>query len=126
MSLYYLTNDLMFSSRVAGVAQQLGLQLRMIGSLANLLDEAKTAGCSFVLIDLTLPGLNPAAAVEQIKAAFPNAELVAYGPHVHEARLQSAAAAGCNEVLTRGQFHQNMEQVLGRVQSAECRVRSEE
>ena len=112
MALFYLTNDLMFSSRVTGFAQQLGLALRMIGSLAGLLTEAQTTGCQFVLLDLALPGIDPRQTVAEIRTNFPTAKIVAYGPHVHEELLQAAAEAGCEEVLSRGQFHQQIERVL--------------
>jgi len=113
MPSFYLTADLFISSRVAGVAQRVGVDLQTVGSLAALLDRAdKAGGCSLVLLDLTLPSLDVTTAVKSIKDRFPQARIVAYGPHVHEALLASAAAAGCDEVLTRGQFDREMERVV--------------
>jgi DNA-binding NarL/FixJ family response regulator len=113
MTAYYLTADLFFSSRVAGAAQRVGTDLKVVGSLSALLAAAEESGqCSLVVIDLTLPALDVSAAMPEIKQRWPGARVVAYGPHVHEAHLSAANAAGCDEVLTRGQFDREMERVL--------------
>ena len=38
--------------------------------------------------------------------------LVAFGPHVHKAKLAAAAAAGFGLVLSRGQFYAQMDELL--------------
>lgn len=108
MPSYYLTNDLFFSSRVTGAAQRLGVDLRVVGSVDKISRE-----CPLVLLDLTLPNLDVAATVQAIKERFPAAKVVAYGPHVHEGVLAAATAAGCDEVLSRGQFDRESERILG-------------
>src|SRR4051812_27902293 len=104
MPAFYLTNDLFFSSRVSGVAQRIGLDLRVANSLDKL-----PADCRLVVLDLTLPSLNIAATVQTIKETQPTTRIIAYGPHVQDALLQGAQAAGCDEVLSRGQFDREME-----------------
>jgi DNA-binding NarL/FixJ family response regulator len=84
----------------------------LVASEQALLSAAQEAGCHFVVLDLSLPGCQPASIVAQLKASYPNVKLVAYAPHVHVALLQSAADAGCHAVLTRGQFHQQLPQLL--------------
>jgi CheY-like chemotaxis protein len=113
MRAYYLTADLFFSSRVVGVAQQVGCDLRVVGSLEELLKQATDTGdCRLVLLDLTLPRLDVTETATTIKANYPHARIVAYAPHVHEATLEAAQAAGCDEVLSRGQFNREVERVL--------------
>lgn len=58
-----------------------------------------------VILDLGMPGLDVASIVAQLRADQPAVQIVAFGPHVQEARLQEAQSAGCDLVLTRGQFH---------------------
>ncbi|MGC4004317.1 MAG: hypothetical protein QM811_14835 [Pirellulales bacterium] len=60
------------------------------------------------------PGVNIAALVPQIRATVaPNAVLiVAFAPHVHEAKLDEAKAAGCDVVYTRGQFDRAIPQLI--------------
>jgi CheY-like chemotaxis protein len=113
MTAYYLTADLFFSSRVAGAAQRVGTELKVVGTLSALLEAAEKGGeCSLVVIDLTLPAIDVSHAVSAIKQRCPSTRIVAYGPHVQEARLAAATEAGCDEVLTRGQFDREMERVL--------------
>jgi DNA-binding NarL/FixJ family response regulator len=112
MSIYYLSNDLLFASRVSGVAQQMGLSIHMITSVDALLTEANSTECRLVLLDLSLPNLELPAAIQRIKTQFPTVPCVAYGPHVHESRLQLASEAGCDFVLSRGQFNQQIASLL--------------
>lgn len=113
MTVFYLTGDLLFSSRVSGVAAQLGIDLQIVGSVAQLLQRADaSADCKLVLIDLTSSSLELDAAVQAIRERMPQARIVAYGPHVQEALLTAAAAAGCDAVLSRGQFDREMSRVL--------------
>jgi DNA-binding NarL/FixJ family response regulator len=113
MRAYYFTADLFFSSRVVGVAERMGVDLRVVGSLEQFLQSASdVSDCRLAILDLTLPKLDLQMAVETVRAQFPQAHVVAYGPHVQEAALAAASAAGCDAVLSRGQFNANTEQVL--------------
>ena len=38
--------------------------------------------------------------------------VVAFGPHVHEQRLAAARDAGCDLVVSRGQFFSQLETIL--------------
>jgi DNA-binding NarL/FixJ family response regulator len=113
MPVYYLTSDLFFPSRVSGAARNLGIDLEIVGSVTRLLAcAAAEADCKLVLIDLTLSSLELDAAVQAVRERFPHARIVAYGPHVHEERLAAASAAGCDEVLSRGQFDREFGRLL--------------
>ena len=102
----------MFASRVLALAEGLGHSIRMLGSAAALFAAAEESGCRFVLIDLSLPGLNVAETVGRLKREYADARLVAYGPHVHEALLKAAEHHGCNAVLSRGEFNQQAAAML--------------
>jgi hypothetical protein len=103
-----LTADLMFSSRVAAAATMLGVPLDLCMSAGRLGDQLGESGPAtrLVIVDSTLPRLDWMATVSAVRAAAPLATIVAFGPHVDVESLQAAAAAGCDEVLTRGQFQQ--------------------
>jgi DNA-binding NarL/FixJ family response regulator len=107
----FLTSDLMFSSRVVGAAKSLGVTLELVANQAAL-PARLTANCRLAFIDLTLDRLNLPAAVQAIHAAAPQAEIVAYGPHVDHAALADAQDAGCHHVLSRGQFNQQYAELL--------------
>src|SRR5262245_4216082 len=101
----------MFSSRLAGVAQAMGLSLQLDAQTASL--PAKLSpDCRLVLIDLGLADLDLADTIATIRAAAPAAHILAFGAHVNEAVLASAQAAGCDTVLSRGQFHKQYVELL--------------
>jgi DNA-binding NarL/FixJ family response regulator len=113
MVVLYLTGDLLFPSRVSGAAANLGVRLQIVGSVEKLLEQASNAdACCLVLIDLSVSGIDPHAAVPAIRAQLPQARIVAYGPHVHEELIKAAADAGCDEVLSRGQFDREFGRLL--------------
>jgi hypothetical protein len=57
-----------------------------------------------------LPGLDVHALVAAVREASPNgARVLAFGPHVHEASLAAARAAGCDEVVTRGEIERRLD-----------------
>jgi CheY-like chemotaxis protein len=115
MLILFLTTDLVFPSRVAGVAQQLGVRMETAATADALV--AKTTAASsdniLVLLDLNSPAFDPAAVVQQLRALpTPPQTMIAFGPHVHEEKLAAAKAAGCDLVLTRGQFDAQMRSLL--------------
>ena len=114
VNLLFLTTDLMFSSRVAGAAARLGLPVRTAETAAALLELTTAADQPpLVLLDLNTPGVDPVELVPALRAAAnPPRAVVAYGPHVHEERLAAATAAGCDVVLSRGQFNAHMDDVI--------------
>jgi DNA-binding NarL/FixJ family response regulator len=101
----------MFSSRVVGAAKTAGVAVKLVTDPAAV-PEKLTADCTLALIDLTLERLNLPAAVQAIKAGAPTAQIVAYGPHVDEAALADATEAGCDMVVSRGQFNRQYVELL--------------
>lgn len=113
MPSFLLSDDLTFPSQVTGLARQLGLELELATSVAGLLDKAARGETAAVILDLTTVGLDPADLAPRLRALpQPPQSILAFGPHVHEARLAAARDAGCDLVLTRGQFHARMGEVL--------------
>src|SRR5438105_12966147 len=96
----------MFTSRVASAAKAQGVAVSFVTDQAALPDRI-AADCRLALVDLSLDGLNLPAAVRAVRAGAPAARIIAYGPHVDESLLADAKEAGCDEVLTRGQFYQH-------------------
>ncbi|MDG2221153.1 MAG: histidine kinase [Rubripirellula sp.] len=95
-----LSGDLMFSSRVKSAAERFGKRFRICGRLPD--DDVESI--DYVIVDLsTRSGLVPEI-VEQCAQRCPDASLLAYGPHVHVAKLKAARDAGISPVFTNGQF----------------------
>ncbi len=109
-----LISDLMMQSHVSGAATRAGTTVKIAGSGEALLAAIQADPPALVILDLSHPGLDPADLVPRIKQLAPTAQIVAFGPHVHHARLAAAEAAGCNLVISRGQFHAQTEEILKR------------
>ena len=107
----FLSRDLMFSSRVTAAAKSLGLETIV---RPRLTDGAADESTKLVLVDLGQSAGDVGETVASIRAAAPQAHIAAYGPHVQADLLESAAAAGCDEVLTNGQFNADMQRVLAK------------
>jgi hypothetical protein len=106
-----LTSDLACSSKVAGAALRHAVRLEMALSAEAAL--VKAAGCKWAVIDLATPSLVLADLVARLREVLsPRGRILAFGPHVLESVLEQAAAAGCDEVLTRGQFHARLDELL--------------
>lgn len=111
MSILYLTCDLMFSSRASQAAREAGKNLRVVSDPTALVEAVSSGTAELVLLDLSTAGLDVRPSVAAIRAAAP-VKIVAYGPHVHRARLAEAQAAGCNQVLSKGEFNSRLDDLM--------------
>lgn len=111
----FLTNDLMFSSRVTGAGQRLGMPVTVVPSAERAMAVCNQDQVRLVLVDLTLPALDMGPLVAELKATHSAPKILAYGPHVHKNQLTAAQQAGCDRVLTRGQFNAQMDALLSGV-----------
>jgi len=115
MAAILLCPDLLFSSRVAAAGERAGVSVVTALGPAALIDRLSEFPGSLVILDLGQSGLDIAAIVLQLRA-LPHGprEIVAFGPHVQSERLEAARAAGCDHVLSRGQFNSQIDEILAR------------
>jgi hypothetical protein len=92
----------MLISSVGGAAEGSGFRFLSANSLAVAIDKASAPG-SVVCLDLACFVSDPH---EFALSAPPEllARTIAFGPHVHTAKLDAARAAGIGRVMSRGQF----------------------
>lgn len=114
MSIIYLTNDLMFSSRVSAAAHAAATDMHVTGDVSELPALLPGGAVRLVILDLNLPSLDLAAVLPSIREAAPDVVVIAYGPHVHEQKLAAARAAGCNQVLSKGEFNASASELIAR------------
>lgn len=113
MTIVLLSNDLAVLSRVEGAARRAGETLRQARSVPQAADTCASGDVRLVVIDLSTPALDVAATVSRLRADAPTSpRLIAFGPHVHEHRLAEARDAGCDLVVTRGQFFSQLDSLL--------------
>ncbi len=107
----HLTKDLLFCSRVGLAADELGIDLQTALGCAQLENALADQELQAVLVDLECPGFR-LEDVAEWKTRKPALRVIAYGPHVQTDRLANAAAAGCDAVLSRGQFDRSIVSLL--------------
>ncbi|MGE0607194.1 MAG: hypothetical protein AB7O62_08890, partial [Pirellulales bacterium] len=71
----------------------------------------KSADASLVLLDLAAR-FELADVMAELQSRSPRPKVIAFGPHGQVDRLQAAAAAGCDAVLSRGEFHARLGEIL--------------
>ena len=115
----YAAADLIWASRIKGVADSLEVPARPARDLAML--EARLADCQIcgMIVDLDkesdaidlIRRLRDSRATPAQRAI----RIVACGPHVRRDLLQQAREAGADEVLTRGTFDHGLDVILLRL-----------
>jgi DNA-binding response OmpR family regulator len=112
MPILLLTADLACSSQVSAAGVRAGVDLEVCMNTARLLERAAEISPWLVVLDLNTHALNCAELVPRLKALADPVQVIAFGPHVHAARLKAAEDAGCDRVLARGQFYAQIDTIL--------------
>lgn len=108
----YLTRDLFFSTKISSTARQHGISVQVIGSIEQLQTRLDSDPVGAVLVDLEHPDAEPTGLLNRIRSTARPPPAIAYGPHVKESLLAAAQNAGFDRVLSRGQFDQQILQLL--------------
>ena len=115
-SVLLITSDLACSSSVTGAAQRAGVELRT--ALGPTAIEAKLAGepPALVILDLSTPGTTARELVARLRTHLASGgRIIAFGPHVHTGTLAAAREAGCDLVISRGEFRARVDDYLREV-----------
>ena len=107
-----LSDDLMFTSRITGTARDLGFSIQAARSSDTLLQRAAERPPACVIVDLSNPGLAIEELVARLREQAVPPRIVAYGSHVDTATLKAARAAGCDRVMPRSQFIEELPRAL--------------
>jgi CheY-like chemotaxis protein len=108
-----LSDDLIFTSRITGTARDLGFSVLPARSSEELLQIARRQTPDCVLLDLANPGLVVADLLGQLRTGCaPMPFVVAYGSHMNAPVLKEARAAGCDVVMPRSQFVEELPTAL--------------
>jgi CheY-like chemotaxis protein len=102
-------DDLMFQSRLVEQARSLGYETRVADTPAAL-QSALADGGGLVVVDLHVRGLDWRDAVVAAKAA--GLPVLAFGRHTEAALLREARDAGCDRVVPRSTFVEELPVLL--------------
>jgi CheY-like chemotaxis protein len=105
-----LVDDLFFQMKLAETAKQLGVEVKVAtngDALMGLMEGAP----KLVIVDLNARN-QPLQAIEKVRQSSKNIRVVGFLSHVQTQLAAQAQAAGCDEVLPRSSFTQNLAALL--------------
>jgi DNA-binding NarL/FixJ family response regulator len=104
---------MMFTSRITGTARDLGLCVKPARSIEALTALIQQVPPACIIVDLAHPGLRIADFTKGLRdSCSPVPRLVAYGSHIETAALRAARDAGCDIVLPRSKFVEELPRAL--------------
>ena len=110
-----LSRDLIFTSKVTGTANALGHRVIVAGNVA--LASAMLAKWSPVVVFVDLASgdlVAPGSIVKFREIAPPGTPFLAFGSHVDTQALADAAASGCDPVMPRSRFTNELPALIRR------------
>lgn len=114
-----LSRDLIFTTKVIGTAQALGLKVVSAGNAALVSAMLAKWRPTAVFVDLAAGELVTPSELMAHRATCPGTTFIAFGSHVDADALQAARDAGCEEVMPRSRFSAELPELLRRHLSVE-------
>jgi CheY-like chemotaxis protein len=110
-----VVDDLFFTVKINEAAKRAGLSVAFVKSERDALDQAAEQP-TLIILDLNFAGVEPVHLIQKLKAdpALQKISLLGYVSHVQGELKQAAQEAGCDMVLARSAFSQNLPQILKR------------
>ncbi len=105
-----LMDDLFFQMKLAETAKQLGVELKVAVNADALLGLMQNTP-KLVIVDLNSRSL-PIQTIEKLRQVQKDVRVVGFLSHVQRELAEQARAAGCDEVMPRSSFTQNLAAIL--------------
>lgn len=105
-----LMDDLFFQMKVLETAKHFGLQFKVAGTADSLMELIATSP-KLVIVDLNARS-GAIAAIKRARAEKNGVRIVGFLSHVQVDLAEQALAAGCDEVMPRSKFTQNLAEIL--------------
>jgi DNA-binding NarL/FixJ family response regulator len=105
-----LMDDLFFQMKLAETAKHLGVEVR-VATNGEAFMELLASDPKLVIVDLNARS-QPLQAIEKLRQTRKDVRVVGFLSHLQTELAAQAQAAGCNEVLPRSSFTQNLAAIL--------------
>ncbi|HET8924191.1 MAG TPA: response regulator [Candidatus Acidoferrum sp.] len=105
-----LMDDLFFQMKLAETAKQLGVELK-VATNGDALMSLMESPPRLVIVDLNARS-HPIQTIERLRLAQKDLRVVGFLSHVQRDLAAQAQAAGCDEVMPRSSFTQNLSTIL--------------
>jgi CheY-like chemotaxis protein len=115
VSIVAVVDDLFFASKIGETAKRAGVTVNFARSEAAVLEFAPQKP-ALIIVDLNLTGFKPLPLISKLKS-HPDLQattVLAFVSHVQGDLKLKAHKAGCDVVLARSSFSQNLAQILKR------------
>lgn len=103
-------DDLFFQMKLAETAKHLGVEVK-VASHPDALEGLLEPLPKLLIVDLNARS-QPIAAIEKLRSSHKNLRIVAFLSHLQRELALQAQNAGCDEVLPRSAFTQNLAEIL--------------
>jgi len=110
-----VVSDLFFSVKLTDAAKRAGMALEFVKEPENVLEKAQTRP-QLIIMDLNFESANPLDLIGKLKGNAENKgiSIIGYLSHIQGELKQAAQEAGCDMVMARSAFSQNMSQIFKR------------
>ena len=105
-----LMDDLFFQMKLAETAKQLGVEVK-VATNGDALMGLMESEPKLVIVDLNARS-QPLQAIEKLRQSRKDIRVVAFLSHVQTELAAQARTAGCDEVMPRSSFTQNLAAIL--------------
>jgi CheY-like chemotaxis protein len=108
-----VVSDLMFGVKIQGAAKRAGLETVFVKTKERAIDEAKQDP-ALIIVDLNDGGVDALELIGELKASEETrrVRLLAFVSHVQADLIRAAKEKGCDQVLPRSAFSNNVQGIL--------------
>ncbi len=110
-----VVGDLFFTAKINDAAKRAGLDVEIVRNEKDVLEKARSKPM-LIILDLNFSEVQPLKLVAKLKAnpELKSISVIGYLSHVQGELKQKAHETGCDMVLARSAFSQNLPQILKR------------
>ncbi len=116
--IFAFVEDLFFATKIQETARKLNVKVEFVKNDKDILDRLAGPGeeqPSLIIFDLNNAGAKPLATIPKLKAKLKKAtSIIGFVSHVQGDLKVKAIEAGCDAVMPRSAFSQNLPQLLRR------------
>ena len=111
-----VVSDLFFSVKLSEAAKRASLSLEFVKEATQVIDKAHHEKPALIIFDLNFDSVEPLTLISKLKASpeTKGINLIGYLSHIQAELKQSAQTAGCDMVMARSAFSQNLPQIFKR------------
>jgi len=115
--IFAFVDDMFFQAKIQETARKLNVKVEFVKSDKDLGDRIKQNGeekPSLIIFDLNNVNAKPLALIPKLKTKLKKTSIIGFLSHVQGDLKQKAHEVGCDMVLPRSAFSQNLPQLLRR------------